>query len=531
MDANGYNDARKFRAELANIRQQISAPAEALAGYGRELLEEAQSHRLDQFVPDIKNILRAAGEFQRLLAELLDPMRAPTLMAEGDMEETRRKLRHDLCNPVAAAKGYAELILEDIDAFGAGTLAPDLMRMMSACDALIAEIGTIIGFSENAGLSSEEGNHAADTALRVLMDIRPLSAVERTVAEEGGAILVVDDIETNRDLLARQLSRQGHRPSVASGGAEALKMMEAEAFDLVLLDLMMPGMSGFEVLRRMRARPATLELPVIVISALEEEDSAIRCIEAGAEDYLTKPVNPVLLHARIRAGLDKSRIRHLEAEHRAKLEAEKRKYEALLLNILPKPLVERLAAGEETVADQHDSVTVLFSDFVGFTRLTQRHPSDQIVTTLNSVFSEFDALAQALGIEKIKTIGDGYLAVAGVPEARGDHAEAVAEMALGMLSILDRLNPTLVEPLQMRVGLSSGSVIAGVIGSHKFAYDVWGTTVNMAARHESYSEPNRIHISRETALLLPERYLLESRGILNIRGRGEVETFFLNGLK
>jgi class 3 adenylate cyclase len=151
------------------------------------------------------------------------------------------------------------------------------------------------------------------------------------------------------------------------------------------------------------------------------------------------------------------------------------------------------------------------------------------VTTLTRIFSEFDALALRLGVEKIKTIGDGYLAVAGVPIPFDNHAELCAEMAIGMLDILERLNPGFDLPLQMRIGLASGPVVAGIIGSHKFAFDVWGDTVNMAARHESYSEPNRIHIALETAALLESDYKLESRGILNIRGRGQVETFFLNG--
>jgi adenylate cyclase len=202
----------------------------------------------------------------------------------------------------------------------------------------------------------------------------------------------------------------------------------------------------------------------------------------------------------------------------------------LLLNILPRPIIDRLAAGE-TIADTYEAVTVLVSDFVGFTRYSRRLPSHQVVATLNRIFSEFDGLAIRLGVEKIKTIGDGYLAVAGVPIPSKDHAEICAEMALGMLDILHRLNPTFDEPLEMRVGLASGPVVAGIIGSHKFAFDIWGDTVNMAARHESYSEPNCIHLSAETAALLPKRFAIESRGVLNIRGRGQVETYFLNGIR
>jgi class 3 adenylate cyclase len=171
------------------------------------------------------------------------------------------------------------------------------------------------------------------------------------------------------------------------------------------------------------------------------------------------------MRARIRAGLDKVRIRQLENDYRNDLEAEKKKFEALLLNILPRPIIDRLAAGE-TIADTFDNVTVLFSDFVGFTRLSRSQPSDQVVATLNRIFSEFDALALRLGVEKIKTIGDGYLAVAGIPIPTENHAVTCAEMAIGMLDILQRLNPSFDEPLQMRLGLASGPVVAGIIGSH-----------------------------------------------------------------
>jgi class 3 adenylate cyclase len=521
-------DERMLRAQLANMRQKISAPAEALIGYGRDVQEQACTLGLDGFVADIDQLIAAAQGFQTKIIELLDPNRAKDIQEIADLQKARSVLRHDLSNPISAVLGYAEMLLEDAEDANATLLIPDIQKLIKAAEALVAEIEIIVDFSTNAPTRApSELSEAMATAKRILDDIQPI-LTEDVKPDECGHILVVDDIDVNRDLLARQLTRQGHMVTVAEGGRQALALMRQNNFDLVLLDLMMPEISGLDVLKFMKSDDQLRDLPVIVISALEEQDSAIRCIEAGAEDYLTKPINPVLMRARIRAGLDKVRIRQLENDYRNDLEAEKKKFEALLLNILPRPIIDRLAAGE-TIADTFDHVTVLFSDFVGFTRLSRSHPSDRVVATLNRIFSEFDALALRLGVEKIKTIGDGYLAVAGIPIPTDNHAETCAEMAIGMLDILKRLNPTFDEPLEMRLGLASGPVIAGIIGSHKFAFDIWGDTVNMAARHESYSEPNRIHVALETATLLEPAFRLESRGILNIRGRGQVETFFLNG--
>jgi DNA-binding response OmpR family regulator len=186
---------------------------------------------------------------------------------------------------------------------------------------------------------------------------------------ETGRILVVDDIATNRDLLSRRLAQDGHRVSTADGGREALAKLEAQDFDLVLLDLMMPDVNGFEVLGRLKASSRLRDIPVIMISALDEVDSVIRCIEAGAEDYLPKPFNPVLLRARINACLERKSLRDRERRHLARIEDEKERHENLLLNVLPKPVVGRLNSGETLIADRFDDVTVLFSDLVGFTEM------------------------------------------------------------------------------------------------------------------------------------------------------------------
>jgi class 3 adenylate cyclase len=356
----------------------------------------------------------------------------------------------------------------------------------------------------------------------VLQTIKPLCDSE--AADPGSVasrILVVDDNASNRDLLSRRLQREGYRVTSVEGGAAALTMIAAEGFDLVLLDLMMPGMSGFEVLSRLKADEGTRHIPVIMISALDELDSTVRCIEAGAEDYLPKPFNPVLLRARINACLEKKRL--LDELH-----AEKERSEALLLNILPRTIVERMRSGQTAIADRVAEATVLFSDLVDFTLLSATLSPEETVKLLGLLFSQFEDLAVLHGLETIKTIGDGYMVTGGILEQQPNAAVAVAEMALSMLEVVERAGRAIDKKLQLRIGVHTGGpIVAGVLGTHKIAYDVWGDTVNTAKRMESYGLPGQIHVSAATRRLLGDVFRFEPRGLLDVKGKGSMETYFV----
>jgi adenylate cyclase len=303
----------------------------------------------------------------------------------------------------------------------------------------------------------------------------------------------------------------------------------AENFDLILLDLMMPGMSGFEVLCRLKSSSRTRHIPVIMISALDELDSTVRCIEAGAEDYLPKPFNPILLRARINASLEKKWLRDREQKHFEELRTEKLRSESLLLNILPQTIVTRMRKGEAIIADRFDDATILFSDLVGFTALASGLSPDRILEMLSSVFERFDVAVQERGLEKIKTIGDAYMVAGGLPEPLPDHAHRVAALAIDMLDIVQRTRARLDIDLKARIGIHTGPVVAGVIGRHKFIYDVWGDTVNTASRMETFGAPSRIHVSGETYSVLRDDFAFEPRGPLEIKGKGAMETYFLLG--
>lgn len=344
-------------------------------------------------------------------------------------------------------------------------------------------------------------------------------------------VLIVDDNEVNRDLLVRRLKRQGYDVLVASNGFEALELMRSTPLDLVLLDIMMPQMNGYQVLETLKADPALRYIPVIMISAVNDIESIVRCIELGAEDYLSKPFNPVLLRARINACLEKKRLRDQEQAYLKKLAAEQEKSEQLLLNILPAPIAARLKQGESTIADSFADVTVLFADIVNFTKLSANLSPSELVEILNQIFSVFDELAERYELEKIKTIGDAYMVVGGLPTPRPDHAEAIAQMALEMQQIVGDFSLKPGQPLQMRMGINTGPVEAGVIGTRKFAYDLWGDTVNTANRMESHGVAGKIQVTAATYERLRDKYQFEERGVIEVKSKGKMTAYFLIGRK
>ena len=211
------------------------------------------------------------------------------------------------------------------------------------------------------------------------------------------------------------------------------------------------------------------------------------------------------------------------------LDQERTRSRELLLNILPRQIVDRLEAGESQIADRYDDVSVVMSDLVGFTTTSSRLEPKVLVAELNRLFSEFDAICADRGMEKVKTIGDAYMAVGGLPGTRPDHVVAAAEMALSMMEALGRVNETGDGGWRMRIGMHTGPAVAGVIGTWKFVYDVWGDTVNVASRLESTSLPARIHVAGAVAAALSPTYELEPRGVVELKGRGGMETYLLGG--
>lgn len=225
--------------------------------------------------------------------------------------------------------------------------------------------------------------------------------------------------------------------------------------------------------------------------------------------------------------LHSENLEELVKQRTSELTEEKATSERLLLNVLPGPIAERLKTGESLIVDRFDAVSVMFADLAGFTTFASNTSPEELVTMLNELFSMFDKLAEQHGLEKIKTIGDAYMVVAGIPQPIADHATALAHMALDMIAGIDAYAKRTGSPLSIRIGIHTGSVVAGVIGTKKFIYDLWGDTVNMASRMESTGLPGRIQVSETTFKLLETQFELEPRGPVEVKGKGLMNTFLL----
>ncbi|MCU0541484.1 MAG: response regulator [Oscillatoriaceae cyanobacterium Prado104] len=334
-------------------------------------------------------------------------------------------------------------------------------------------------------------------------------------------VLIVDDEATQQLLMRRVMEKEGYRVLEATNGEECLQICQTTQPDIILLDAMMPVMNGFACCKRLQENSKTRHIPVLMITGLDDKQSVNQAFEVGATDYITKPIHWPVFIQRVRRLIQQSQL------YRQLIESQE-KTEKLLLNILPKSIAQRLqeeTPGELIIADHFPSVSVLFADMVGFTKFASAMPPIELILKLNSIFSEFDRLTEEYGLEKIKTIGDGYMVASGLPIPRDDHADALLEMALAMQQAMVNLKTQIPEYLGLRIGIHSGPVIAGVIGTKKFSYDLWGDTVNTAARMEQYGFSGCIQVTENTYNLLSKKHLFAERGTIEIKGKGKMKTY------
>jgi adenylate cyclase len=363
-------------------------------------------------------------------------------------------------------------------------------------------------------------------------------------------ILVVDDNAVNLQFISLVLERSGYQVIVAKSGSDALKVMDNCLPDLILLDILMPEMDGYTVCRKIKSTPYLSHIPIIFLSALDAIFDKIKAFDSGGVDYISKPFQSQEVIARINNQLRiqvlqrelQQKNKHLQDQiiatqkAEAELRAQKESTDRLLLNILPVPIAQRLKQQEGIIADSFGDVSVLFADLVGFTSLSATQESTELVSLLNQIFSSFDDLTEKYNLEKIKTIGDAYMVVGGLPLYHPDHAIGVAKMALEMQQLITQffwktsagLDS---DPIHLRIGIHLGAVTAGVIGKKKFIYDLWGDTVNVASRMESSGYPDTIQVTETVYERLQDQFIFEQRGLVSIKGKGEMMTYFLTGEK
>lgn len=339
------------------------------------------------------------------------------------------------------------------------------------------------------------------------------------MAEPGARLLVCDDNKVNRLLLMRSLELQGHRAASAENGRVALEMLRREAFDLLLLDMEMPEMDGFQVLEALKADRALRDLPVIVTSSLEGLGNIVRCIELGAEDYLAKPVNAVLLKARIGASLEKKRLRDQQKE--------------LVRRFATPEVAQDLQQSGFALAGRRVQGSVMFCDIRGFTALVESQPPEETIELLNTFYTlMFDAISGHGGVVN-QMIGDGLMAIFGAPLPLPDHAAAAVRAALEMIEMIDLLGAERAqagrEPIRIGIGIATGEMVAGYTGTQQRAtYTCIGDTVNLAARLEAHTKValRTILVDAATRAALDAATGVEPLGPVAFRGKAAAVEIF-----
>ncbi len=431
---------------------------------------------------DLDALFRAAASLEQMLA-------AP----QGEHS------RHDLMNVLGAIRGYAEMLQEDLGA-GHPELTGTLARLLKAVHTAHGDGG-------------DSGGREAES---------------RVIAAEPGFILAVDDLQENRELIARYLSRSGHMVVTAASGEEALRTLEQTDVDVVLLDLIMPGMDGREVLYRMKEHPEWRATPVIVISGNQDMDGIIECIEAGADDYLFKPFNPVLLQARIKAGIERKRWHDREEQYRQQLERNEKFIRATFGRYLSDEIVTDILERPEGLELGGDlkRVTIMMADIREFTTISEHLAPRQVVTLINRYLGAMTDIIMAHQGTIDEFIGDAILAVFGAPQTRDDDADRAVSCALAMQAAMGEINALNradgLPEIETGIALNTGDVIAGNIGSERRSkYGFVGHPMNVTSRIEDLTGGGEILVSDSTVRDLRGEFLLGDRREVQVKGIGQ----------
>ncbi len=518
---------RLKRAALAHVRHELRTPINAILGYSEMLLE-------DEADPEIRLDLGRINESGRRLLALVDGILDPARLEgsiDRDIESFAAQIEADLRTPVNAVIGYSEMLLEGQRESGRSVLVPDLERILGAARTLLDTSSEIVQVATRAA-GPEEGGEAgplqasSELARGVLSKLRMSAGAAESAIEGRGTLLVVDDNATNRDLLARQLARHGYVVAAAADGREALERLQTRSYDLVLLDVIMPGMDGVETLHRLKQDPALEDIPVVMLSSLDEVDSAIRCIEAGAEEYITKPVQPTLLEARIAANLELRRMRERERALRARIEADGNTIDRLLLSAFPSNVADRIRQGETGILDVLPETIVLFCLASGSRHGAGRQLAEH-VALLSDWFQRFEAIAEDAGVEVRLAERLGFVAAMprGNGEAHGSTGREIAEVAVRIRDVLAAAG----EPTAslFRMGIHSGPAVAAVIGTDRLRFDLWGEAIETARHIAAASEPGEVLVSPSAQAGLRDEFRMEPARMIEIEGVGQLRPYAL----
>lgn len=509
--------ARTRRGWLSQTHESLIVPAHSFLELARMMLADAGERGPEEFRADLDKILASGQLLQRRFHELLDPG-----YRNGIDSESLRLLRHELRTPLTHILGYCDLWLKDAETFFLEGFLADLGEMHELAQRMLHGFDEIVRWLEDAGRDVQD---RSAEPVSLLLSVR---AGGPNQGGETGAILVVDNDDYNRDLLSRFLRRDGHTVTCAADAGQAMTLIASRLFDLLLLDVRMPDSDGIQTLAAIKTDESYRHLPVIMISACDEMDLAVRCIEMGAEDYLPKPFNPVLLRARVNAGLEKKRLRDREVLFVQQIQQEQKRSDDLLHVIFPDEIVRELKADSLVRPRRFDNVAVLFCDIADFTPFCDSHEPEDVVRHLQELIELWESIALRHQVEKIKTIGDAFMGAAGLLGNPVDHPVLhCVRCGLDLIAATRQL-PT---PWEVRVGIHLGPVVAGVIGCRHYLFDVWGDTVNTAARMESHGLPGAVMLSRPAWEAVADRCHGTLLGHSDIKGKGMMEMIHVERLR
>ncbi len=510
---------RAKRAVVAGLRHDLRTPMNAVLGYGGVLVIEAEELGVAALVPDIQRLHAAAKKVLERIDHLL-----PTGPEAADVDVTtiRAHLHEALLQPTTALVEQSQELLAK--AGSAERASADLERQLGAARKLLALVQQLALPSAPASETSERAGFE-----RVFNRLRP-SAQSTPGALHAGTLLVVDDNAMNRDLLTRQLVREGYSVFAAASGKEALEMLRLHDFDLILLDVMMPEMDGIQVLEHIQRDPVLCEIPVVMISALDEIDSVSRCIEKGAVDYFAKPFDPVLLRARVSATLQIHQMRQDLRRAEDELAQSRTSVDEFIRSLVPRPLSDGLKRGERSIPVHYSDVTAVVVRLEGLDAIAARSGAVETIARINEALAVFEQCSKAQGLEIIRATDHAYTAIVGAPEWREDHAQAAADYALDLLQAMQKSLQGADRP-EIRIGLNTGALIAGIAGGDRLVFGMWGDAVNTAEAIACQAPAGKIQISAATYAKLNEKFDAGSPTVIEVPGHGHLRTYMLSGRK
>jgi CheY-like chemotaxis protein len=507
------------KTALAHLRHELRTPLNAIIGYSEIILEAAAD-----VMPEVREGLRLIQKCGTLLLQLVSDGLDPSRLADDPFEDRAILLCEGMVVHLATALKQTQSLIAGAERLGITGCLEDLKRISGAGERLHEELtnlqrrcqlGKELPRGEETPPQPDPGPLAADEMSP------PLAPTPPRPDAASGRILVVDDDELNRDVLSRRLQGMGHQVTVAASAQAALALLRAQPFDLILLDIMMPGMNGLELLRYLKADLLLWPIPVVMISALDDMESIIRCIESGAEDFLPKPCELALLRVRVGASLEKKWLRDREVGYLKQIEAERNRADGLLRAILPLQVVQELKMTNEVEPRRFENIAILFADVVGFTSYCDKRQPEEIVADLEQLVLACEEQALAHHLQKIKTIGDSFMAACGLFIPVPNPVLACVRCGLQIMERARRL-PTRWE---LRIGIHCGSVIAGLLGHSQYLFDLWGDAVNTASRMESHGVPGGITLSEAAYQAVAAVCRCECLAALPVKGKGDLKRY------